>query len=186
MIRLLAPLVLLAGCGERQPGPSESEYGAIFYWRVTASDAFLTDCTDNPSFVDDLDLTPVPVDSYLMYRVDSSGGTAMGQSCDTTDPATCSDNDRVWEIAGSTLTYDPPAETVDLDTDCNQTNDELWMISDDGTTGQLEVTLAFGLSGNTDTCAAIDDEISNGGTNEFGIDGCTLTLTADLELFSVD
>ena len=185
MNRLLFAVLLFAACGERSPGPSQSEEGALFYWSVTESSAGMVDCTDNPTFTDEFVLTPIPVGSYILYRVMDSAQSAMGQDCDSTDPATCTDNGRVWMIDGHDIIYDPPLETVDLDTDCDQTVDELWVFTDGGETASLEVSVTFGLTGNTDTCAAIDAEIADGGTNGDGIDGCSLTMRADLALYAM-
>lgn len=186
MTRLTLTALLLTACGERQPGPAASEHGAIFYWEVIDSSAGLVDCTDNPSFTDGFTLTPIPTGTYILYRVDDTGDTAMGQNCDTTDPATCTDSGHLWNIEDHDLVFDPPVETVELDTDCDQTVDDLWVFNDGGLTGTLDVSVTFGLTGNTDTCAAIDAEIAAGGTNGEGLDGCTLTMNADLAFYSAD
>ena len=187
------PLIALAGslmlaCGPREPGPSETEYGKVFYWKVTGSDLlFGEECTDSDTFRDDLDKPAFEDNSFILYRVSDDGQQAIAQSCETTMASTCDDSDTeiVFDISGNELIYDPPQEVRDIEgTTCDLGADELWTLTDQGETLSAAIDIQFNHVGEAAVCDPIEAALRADSDNGQGIDGCVLTITVDTEFHS--
>src|SRR5687767_9073975 len=94
-------LLAIAGC-LRGPG---SQPGEILFWRVVASEVTFTDCSDAPSFRDGIE--PIPVNAYLIYRVEEDGERAPLLDCDTRNPSSCVDDPTgmTFQVAGTELFF---------------------------------------------------------------------------------
>ncbi len=173
----------LTACGPRTAGPNEGEYGQIFYWQVTDSGLEVgEDCTDADDWQDTLEPVPFSENTYLIYKVAPDGSEAVSQSCATTDATSCADSDSgiVFQIDGSTLTYDPEAELYVVDNSaCDLEGDAVWTMSDDGETLHLDVDIDYSLVGDATACEALEEQIQLDSPNGKGIDACTVTLTVD-------
>lgn len=174
---------LIAACGPRAPGPHEHEWGDIFYWEVTGSELDVGHrCTDAPSFRDKLQGPEFEENTYLMYRVDTDGRSAVMQSCRTLDPATCEDSalDLVFEIDGQKLVAHPPPDVRDIENSaCKLEGDEIWTVLDRGETMKLTYETTFQLVGDVTACAELEDRIVSQSSNGQGVNDCTLTLIVD-------
>lgn len=180
---LVCLLSLVVACGPRAPGPHEAEYGEVFYWEVTGSELDIgLRCTDAPSFRDKLAAPEFEENTYLMYRVEADGRTAVLQDCETLDASTCVDNDLelVFEIDGNELVADPEPEVRDIEnSDCDLEGDELWTVLDRGETMKLTFETTFHLVGDADACAALEAQAEAQAPNGEGFNDCTITLEAE-------
>ncbi|MCP4499868.1 MAG: hypothetical protein GY822_07890 [Deltaproteobacteria bacterium] len=97
----------LSACGPREAGPLLEDEGRITYWAVTSSSSDKAGCTDSPDFADNLEAAGFGdgfIGSHLIYKVEDGGDKATGQDCDTTDAATCNDDDAwVFDVQGHSL-----------------------------------------------------------------------------------
>lgn len=180
---------LLCACGAREPGPHESEHGEIIYWRLTSAIELLWDnCSDGADRDERVKAPPYQEDMFLIYRVADNGRQAVAQDCTTTSPSTCSDDplDIVFEILDHTLSWDPPQELHDEPGDCDMGSDQLWQVQDGGETGLFEAFMDIDLVGDPLVCAELDQDIRETSPNGLGLDGCRMTLRAELEYYPTD
>lgn len=178
---------LILGCGGRDAGPSEREYGQILFWEVTDTELLWDQCTDASDFRGTVEAPEFEENSFIVYRVSDDGSELIDQTCETTDADTCSDSDLnlVFERDGSDYLHDPePTVGDEVAAGCRLVSDPLWTLSDEGTQLFLDVGLTFSLQG--DGCEGVDENIARTGMNEFGIDGCTTTIAVTADFFRRD
>lgn len=189
----LVMAVMISGCGlveeasgERAAGPHAEDEGLVTYWRVTGSDSSTGDCTDGSDWTSVTAGNEFPIDSYFMYRVETGGAEATGQSCDTLDPASCSDSDEIYSISGHSLTFDAEGEIIPGDADCDLVLWTSWTLDDQGETGSFSLDISFSYDPDDGSCDYFEEAIVAGSTNGFGMESCTLTVTADLALEKIE
>ncbi len=187
-LALVLVLVLAIGTGAcglaREPGPLETDRGAVTYWLVTGTSVGFDACTDAESWQSDITPPEFPANSYLLYRISDDGNEAIAQSCETTLASSCHDSETgiVFDVSGHTLTYVPGPDFVDvMGSTCDIELDQVWVVEDQGEIGTMVVTIAIYLIGDATACATLDDQIIAESSNGLGFDGCTVTLSVDLE-----
>ena len=79
-------LVLATGCGPRPPGAVANQ---TYFWRVVSSEVTFGTCSDEMQFRTDLMPLKFEANSFLIYKVEPDGKTAVAQTCDRVDPSTC-------------------------------------------------------------------------------------------------
>jgi hypothetical protein len=197
MMRLtmtLAMTLLAVGCGPiedgdaeaRAAGPHPEDEGLVTYWRVTGSDSSNVDCTDASDWASVTAGNEFPLDSFFMYRVEPGGAEARGQSCETLDPSSCSDSGELFSVSDNMLTYDADADVIPGDADCDLLLWSSWMLHDDGETGTFALDISFSYSPDDGSCDYFEEAVVAGSTNGFGMESCTLSVTADLALEKIE
>jgi hypothetical protein len=180
-----AVVLAAAACGPRDPGPHESERELVTYWLVTAADLVYGDlCTDSPEWRDQVAAPQVEENSYLIYKVDDAGETAVAQRCETTLASSCTDSPLgiVFEIDGHILTWDPPPESQYLTPGtCKLQMDQLWSLEDMGETLDWVIDLVMTLTGDESDCETIEATVKAASPNGKGFEGCVVTMTIDAE-----
>lgn len=185
-MRLALALLALTACGTRDAGPHADEQGRVTFWEVSALTSTVSDCTDDPEFESATAPPALEENSFLMYRVSDDGTQAQSMSCTETRADSCTEGDLLFEVSGSTLSLEREPELITTVGACNVEGVQTWTVVDGGTTGSLDVEMSFLFSGDVDDCDAAEDILSNDSTNGFGLVDCSVTLSADLEFFTVD
>lgn len=187
---LIGSMAACDGGGERDPGPSDDEFGQIFFWRVVGSEVdFGDECTDDEGFRDEIEPIEFEKNSFLVYKVDDDGKTATDQDCSRVDGSTCDDSDLdiEYDIDDHTLTYDQEAQRDTLTSwACDLEVDGFWTLTDKGETMDFVVDLSVLLvdqegANDTNNCEAAEADIKAQSENGKGFDGCVITHTIDLE-----
>lgn len=185
MKSLLIPaltLLLALGCAPREAGPHDSELGDVMFWEVVSLESSASSCTDEAEFAAAITPPPLEENSFLMYRVD--GATAQSMDCTETLASSCAEGELTFDIEGHTLSLERDAGLVTNVGACNISSLQVWTVVDGGEEGQMSVDMSFPLTGDADDCDAADDILANGGTNGFGLEACTVSLTAELAFFT--
>lgn len=174
--------VLLVGCS-RGPGPSESEFGDVFFWQIAEhTEPAWGDCTDDPEFravsssYDDIDGT------YLFYQVAQDGSTASDMDCTTTSTDSCTEGDPplVMTVDGSHLSGEGRLADEPLaGADCHLLSTLVQSLEDRGEQLAFSFVTRYDLEG--PDCASVASAFVASSGNGFGVDGCTLRVegTAD-------
>jgi hypothetical protein len=178
-------MVALSGCGERDSGPHATEEGRVTYWEVTDSDSAVTACTDAESWAETVSGPVFSSGSYLMYRVESGGLTATGQSCETVAASSCSDSDVLWEIDGPLLTFVDEPVALDTSSACDVSMNVIWQVVDEGEIGLFTVEITFGYQESAE-CEDLEASIIAASQNGHGLANCTIQMEADLAFSHVD
>ncbi len=184
-----ATVVWLMGCNgpaERAPGPHADDEGAVTYWEVVGSTAGGFDCTDSDTWADVVTAEPFATGSFFTYRVESGGSSATGQSCATTDPASCADSDARYEVLEHELVWAAPEEVVPVvDQECDLVLEPMWTLRDGGETGTFTLDIPFVWRPPGAVCADYDAAIADEAPNGLGLGDCVVQVVADLVLYQI-
>ncbi len=179
-------LVVATGCLPEREGPSADDNGAILYWELHQFETIYDECTDEPGSVVELEAPEFQENSFFVYRIAEDGSRAITQDCTTTNGETCSDSPLGIELirnAGNTYTWDAPRAVLGSGAaGCAVYGDELWTFTDNGEDATLDASVTYELEG--ETCAAFDDSVKETAPNGLGVDGCTVTIRAELDHFT--
>ena len=176
---LLAPVLGLLACGPRPPGTQSNQ---TYFWKVLSSDLVYGICADDPAFRMGLAPLKFEANSYLIYKASKDNKTAVTQTCDRLDPATCmpSTSKVVFTIGGTELAFSSSAKSpVGLD-GCQLLDTTTWLLTDKGMTGTLEITHVLSLVDNPTACDAADKQIKSQSPNMLGLEGCVVTFKVGL------
>ena len=179
-------LLLVTGCGEREPGPHSYEEEKVTYWEVMSSAGRASQCTDSADWSDVVGGPVFNNGSFLMYRVEAGGQTATGQSCDTLSSSSCTDTELIWQVDENILSHE--AEPVPLDSagDCVINLLADWTVVDEGESALFQVQIQFEYATDDVSCTAIEAALIEESPNGFGLADCTVTMDADMGFASVN
>ena len=179
----LLVLSLLNGClVERAPGPHEEDRGKMTYWLVLESEGSVTGCTDAQSWSTLIEPPAFDPYTFIIYRVEEDGETAMGQDCARLSPSTCTDNDQVFAIDGHLLSSDLPPQTVLQQGGCALEMQARWEIEDQGPTGIFTLPSTFRYTGSEEACADLEEQVRAESPNGLGLEGCSTGIVVNLRL----
>jgi len=174
---------LLGACGVgRAPGPHLEDEGKITYWLVQGSEGSVSQCTDAQAWETLINPPLFDPYTYIIYRVEAGGASAMGQDCARLSPSSCNDTDQVFEIDGHTLTAVLPDQTVMQQGGCSLVLHSLWEIEDKGPDASFRLPTSFEYVGDAEGCEALELQIKEESPNGYGLEECTTGLVIDLLL----
>ncbi len=180
-------LSVTSACGGREPGPNESENGETIYWRLSEQmEISWNECTDG---IDRDGVQPPPFEenSFIIYKLSEDGSQAVAQACETTSPSSCEDHDLgiSFEVSDNSLIWESDLDSRE-ENGCTVKMEQFWEITDDGEIGLFEASIITTFSGDENACSDLDQRIAARGTNSFGLDGCVMTLSVELEYYPTD
>lgn len=169
----LLAAVALVGCGPRKvPEPN-----TVYFWQITDSTLEWGACGDSPSLRSGVAPIEIAQNSYLVYRVDSTGKKATSQTCPALDPSTCQDSTSniVFTIAGAELAYTSERKDPVSMSSCFVQQDETWLLEDHVTTMNLEIDTVLSLVDSPTDCPKLEASIKADSPNGLGVAGCVLS-----------
>ena len=177
----LAGLALAISCGPRQPGAAANQ---TYFWRVTSSEVTFGTCSDEPQFRMDLAPLKFEANSYLIYKVDPTGKTAVTQSCDRVDPASCKPSPAkvTFTVADPELIFTSEGKSALGANGCQLLDSTTWILTDKGTAGTLEITHVLSLVDNPMACMTAEAQLKQQAPNKVGLEGCVVTFKVGLLL----
>ncbi|MDX2013774.1 MAG: hypothetical protein SFW67_26500 [Myxococcaceae bacterium] len=188
-------------CGPQtvSPAPVPNRLGvqpnATYFWQVTTSAIEWGECSDAEDFRASASALPVGMNSFLIYKTDAEGKSAIAQNCPRLDPSTCQDSAAriTFQIAGPelTLTRDPVADPLRVrdsngmvrDSSCLLGQQESWFFRDQGLSFDLEINTTLSLEQQMGMeCELIENDLKARSPNGLGIKGCVITFRLGGEL----
>ncbi len=169
----LAVVAVVCGCGPRKaPEPN-----TVYFWQISESTLEWGACGDSSSLRTGIAPIEIAANSFLVYRVDSTGKKAVSQSCPVLDPATCqnSSSNVVFDVAGTELTYTSERKDAVSMSTCFVQQDETWSLLDQITTMTLEINTVLSLVDSPSDCMKLEASIKADSPNGLGVTGCVLS-----------
>ncbi|MFZ5468416.1 MAG: hypothetical protein ACOZIN_03170 [Myxococcota bacterium] len=163
----------MASCGPRAPGPKPGE---TLFWKVVKSEVSISNCTDDPSFRDDIQPVAFDENTYLIYRVEKDGTQATALKCETFDTRSCtpSDSGIVFNVAGNELNFTRERKSPIGGEGCNTQVIETWLLTDQGQTLDMEVSSTITLVDDDVACQRVEDQLIQQSPNATGLQGCVV------------
>lgn len=185
IVATVSAAAMAMGCLPERDGPTADDNGAILYWELHTIDTVYDGCSDAPDSPTQIDAPEFQENSFFIYRISEDGSQAITQDCTSTDGGTCSDSDLgivLTRNRGNTYTWDaPPQQLGAAAAGCTVIGDELWVFTDNGEDGVLDASVTYELQG--EGCSAYDQSVAEMSPNGEGVDGCTLTIQAEVDHF---
>lgn len=187
-VSLAIAATLATGCLTEREGPSSDDNGSTLFWELHQFDTIYDGCSDAPDSVVRVETPEFERNSFFIYELSSDGTEATSQDCTSTDASTCSPQQPplvLMREEGNEYVWDPTEVAVGAGgAGCEVLNDERWVFTDEGEVGTLDLSLTFNLLG--DSCAELDQQFQEEAPNGEGVDGCTVTVRAELDHFLTD
>jgi hypothetical protein len=179
----LVVAALLGACSvARAPGPHPDDEGKITYWLVLSSEGSVNQCTDAQSWETLINPPQFDPYSYIIYRVEDGGATAMGQDCARLSPSSCNDTEQIFAVDGHTLTSVLPDQTVLQQGGCSLVLHSRWEIEDHGPEAAFLLPTSFEYVGDAEACETLEAQVREESPNGYGLEECTTGLVIDLLL----
>ncbi len=174
-----AAVLCLLACGPRPPGTQSNQ---TYFWKVTSSSLEFGACSDEKMFRDGLTPLKFEANSYLIYKVSRDNKTAVTQTCDRLDPATCkpSTSQVIFTIAGAELAFGSSGKSPLGLGGCNLLDTTTWLLTDKGATGTLEISHVLSLVDNPTACDAAEKQVKAQSPNMVGLEGCVVSFKVGL------
>ncbi len=171
-LALALACLCLAGCARKGP-----ESNQTYFWQVTTSNLQWGACGDSSTLRGGVAPIMVAANSYLIYKVDSTGKKAVAQTCPRLDVSSCSDSTSniVFDIAGAELTYTSERKDPVQGSTCMVQQNETWTLADKVSTMRLEIDTVLSLVGSDTDCAKLEANVRADSPNGLGVGGCVLT-----------
>lgn len=160
-----------AGCARKGP-----EANQTYFWQVTSSNLEWGACGDSTTLRGGVMPIAVAANSFLIYKVDSTGKKAVSQSCPRLDVGTCTDSatNIVFDIMGNELTYTSERKDAVQGSNCKVQQNETWTLADTFSAMTLEIDTVLSLVGSETDCPKLEANVKADSPNGLGVGGCVL------------
>lgn len=171
---LTLAFVCLCSIGCARKGPEANQ---TYFWQVTSSNLEWGACGDSATLRGGVMPIAIAANSFLIYKVDSTGKKGVSQSCPRLDVGTCTDSatNIVFDIVGTELTYTSERKDPVQGSACKVQQNETWTLADKITTITLEIDTVLSLVGSDTDCPKLEANVKADSPNGLGVGGCVLT-----------
>ncbi len=178
---LLLSWLLALGCGARPSGPAP---GQTYFWQVLNSEVGFGTCSDDALFRAQLMPLKFEPNTFVTYKVEPDGKTAVSQTCARVDPSTCkpSETKIVFTVANPELIFSSQSKTAFGTGGCQLLDTTTWTLTDKNPIGTLEIAHVFSLVDNPTECARAEAQFKQQSPNMLGLEGCVVTFKVGLSL----
>ncbi len=179
---LLAVLAVACGGGPRQPGALANE---TYFWRIVSSTVDFGQCSDDAQFRKDAEPLGFEASSFLIYKVEPDGKTAIRQTCTRVEASACMPSTMspvTFTVANPELIFTSESKS-DFGTEgCKLKDNTTWLLTDQGDAGTLELSHVLTLTDNATACEKADKQFKMQSPNRLGLEGCVVTFKLGLNL----
>ncbi len=165
----------LAACSPAS-GPQPN---VTYFWQIKTSTLEFGDCSDAPDFRAGIEPLSGGPNAFIVYKVSSDKTKAVAQTCTQVNPASCQDAEAgvTYSIAGNELTFIEAQSTPVATSGCSLQETQTWTLSDQQTVMTLTITNVLTLSGPTEACNGVEQQLKSRSPNGLGVEGCVIQRT---------